>query len=763
MKKLFLLIFTTIILSTLSVQAQNLTWVSGYVTNELTGEPVSDHEVYIMLNDSTIYYSTTSTNQYGYYVDSIVPGGFTINSIYIYTNDLCVFGIHDTLIQNPDTIVNADFEICVDTIPNTSCQADFYYVPDSSNYYTIQFFDYSTSSLPIESWYWDFGDGTSSGLQNPTHAYNSSGYYNVCLTITSDSGQCTSTDCMSVYVSGGGGMSCSADFSYGVDSMQTVYFYDQSTSSNPITYYEWSFGDGSISNLQNPIHQYAVPGTYTVCLYIESVDSGMYCSDTLCVDVVVAGGGSNCIADFNYFVDSTQTQTVYFYDLSTPFGLVDSWYWDFGDGNTSTQQNPTHTYNSTGNFNVCLTITADSSTCASTYCEEIVVSGGVINCEANFAWDTAYAGSSVQFTDLSISGIGTIVSWDWLFGDGSVSYVQNPTHVYANPGTYNVCLTIVSQGMGMYCIDTACYSVVVLPAVQQYQLGGNVFASIYQLDLGFAYAYESVAGNITNVFSEMIDTLGYYQFYPLLAADYYVKVEPSPNSTYFGQYVPTYYGDVTTWDDALLINLTQNIYTADINLVPVNMGMFGPGSMSGTIEHGSTNKAYTPASNIQIMLIDDEGQYVGLEYSDDEGEFEFSGLDYGTYSLHAEVMGAYMEANEFTITEENPAIEDISMILTENEIIFGPSDIETLGDITLSEVYPNPVKGLLKLAIGSTGPTTVSVKIISQLGQEMHLETLQLSQAQILEISTDHLQPGMYFLEVISKDGYRSTRRFVKL
>jgi len=761
MKRHLILLCTIIFLGTLSLHAQNEIIVSGTVTNEINGYPIADHNVYILINDSTIFYSTAVTNSSGYYIDTIFPAGYTINSLYIYTMDLCVYGVHDTIIQNPDSVVTADFQICVDST-SQNCQAAFNYYPDSINQSIIYFYDQSTPTGDITSWYWDFGDGTTSTLQNPIHAYNTMGTYNVCLTITALSGSCTSVYCENV-ISGGGGVNCDANFNAYIDSTQsnTVYFNDLSTPLGLIESWYWDFGDGNTSTQQYPTHTYSASGSYNVCLTITA-DSGI-CTSTECEVITLSGGGSNCTADFYYFADSTQTQTAYFYDLSTPSGLVESWYWDFGDGNTSTQQNPTHMYNSPGSFNVCLTITADSGTCTSTYCELIIVSGGVINCEADFTWDSAYAGNPVQFTDLSVSGIGQIVSWDWLFGDGSVSYIQNPTHTYNVPGTYTVCLTIVSQGMGMYCIDTTCYNIVVLPAIQQYQLGGNVFAGIYQLDLGFAYAYESVAGTITNVFSEMIDTLGYYQFYPMLSGDYITKAEPSPNSTFFGQYIPTYYGDVTSWDDAVLISLTQNVYTADINLVPVSQGMFGPGTIGGIIEHGSTNKAYTPAEDIQIMLIDDNGDYVGLVYSDSEGKFEFNSLDYGNYSIHAEVMGANMAPNEFTISEESTIIDDISLILTDDEIFFGPSSIETLGDITLSDVYPNPVRDNLKLDIGSKDPTTISVKIMNQLGQAMYFETIYLDRLQTLEISTDQLQPGMFFLEVISKDGYRSTRRFVKL
>jgi len=391
-----------------------------------------------------------------------------------------------------------------------------------------------------------------------------------------------------------------------------------------------------------------------------------------------------------------------------------------------------------------------------------VVPGGVINCEADFAWDTAYAGSPVQFTDLSTSGIGSIVSWDWLFGDGSVSYAQNPTHVYTNPGTYNVCLTITSQGMGMYCIDTACYTIVVLPATQQYQLGGNVFAGIYQLDLGFAYAYESVAGTITNVFSEMIDTLGYYQFYPMFSGDYITKAEPSPNSSFFGQYMPTYYGNVVTWDDALLINLSTNVYTADINLVPINQSVFGGGSMSGSVVHGGTLRN-GPAVGVQIMLKNELGEFIGLAYSDEEGLFEFTELPFGTFTMIAEEIGYTMDPGEFILSEEQASIEDISLIKGEDEFYFGPNSIEILGDVTISDVYPNPVGDMLRIDIGINGPTQISINVVNQLGQVMKSSQTSLNNNQTLEINTDNIKPGMYFLEVVSKDNYRITRRFVKL
>ncbi|RLC07744.1 MAG: hypothetical protein DRI24_24385, partial [Deltaproteobacteria bacterium] len=456
MKKTILFFLTIAWLGLNIVQAQDIFIVSGTVTNELNGDPVPNHDVTIMLNDSNLYYSTAVTNPNGFYTDTIFITGFTVTSIYIVTNDLCTYGIHDTLIQNPGASVWADFEICVDSVPNPDCQADFYYVPDSLGQFAIQFFDNSTSAMPITSWTWDFGDGT------------------------------TSTE-------------------------------------------------------QDPVHNYADAGTYYVCLTIESADSGVSCTDTYCMDVVVGGGGGNdCLADFYHTIDSAggNYTVVQFHDLSTPVGMIDSWFWDFGDGATSTEQNPVHAYNISGYADVCLTITSDSGSCTSTECMNILITGGGGgDCQANFYYTyDSIPGSSfvVFFHDMSVP-VGLIDTWYWDFGDGTTSIEQNPVHTFTAAGEYNVCLTITTDSIS--CTSTYC-ELVYIQLPENLYLGGNIFAGVFQLDHGFAYAYKSESGVITDIYSEMIDTLGYYLFYPMAQAEYFVKVEPSPSSSYFSTYIP---------------------------------------------------------------------------------------------------------------------------------------------------------------------------------------------------------------------------------
>ncbi|MGB1317199.1 MAG: PKD domain-containing protein, partial [Flavobacteriales bacterium] len=156
----------------------------------------------------------------------------------------------------------------------------------------------------------------------------------------------------------------------------TVFFTDQSTL--PDTWL-WNFGDGNTSTLQNPVHNYTTTGTFTVTLTV--VDTIVGCSDVTTMTVFVTVVTSEFSASA---VTGSSPLTTTFTDLSSISGpgTIDTWAWDFGDGNTSTMQNPTHTYNEGGDFTVSLTTTA-SNGCSSTETKSnyIQVTGPVATCQ----------------------------------------------------------------------------------------------------------------------------------------------------------------------------------------------------------------------------------------------------------------------------------------------------------------------------------------------------------------------------------------------
>ena len=213
---------------------------------------------------------------------------------------------------------------------------------------TVNFTDESTGD--ITSWSWDFGDGGTSTAQNPSHTYNSGGTYTVALTVTGSGGSDTDTKTDYITVS----VAPTADFvgspTSGTEPL-TVNFTDQSTGGP--TSWSWDFGDGNTSTAQNPSHTYNTTGTYTVSL-IATNSCG---NDTLTkVDYITVDTCHVPAADFVGSPTSGDAPlTVNFTDQST--NNPTSWSWDFGDGGTSTAQNPSYTYDTAGTYTVTMTAT----------------------------------------------------------------------------------------------------------------------------------------------------------------------------------------------------------------------------------------------------------------------------------------------------------------------------------------------------------------------------------------------------------------------
>lgn len=299
---------------------------------------------------------------------------------------------------------------------------------------TVNFLDISTSTDPVVSWIWNFGDGNSSVSQNPSHTYTVSGIYPVQLIVITQSG-CRDTLFSPDHIAVG--TPPLVDFNANpriVCVEDPVTFIDQT---NQGFVWFWSFGDGGTSALQNPVYQYADTGTFDVTLIVNNLG----CLDTLTRDSFIQVVGP--IADFIL----TPAQgcdpplDVSFFDQSIN---ANGWFWDFGDGNTSTLQNPMHTYTTVGNYTITLVVTDSVSGCSDDFTLPVVITDP----QANFSATPTFGciGLAVPFTNNSTDAN----TYQWDFGDGNTSVAANPSHTYANPGTYDVTL-IASDGT---CADT---------------------------------------------------------------------------------------------------------------------------------------------------------------------------------------------------------------------------------------------------------------------------------------------------------------------
>jgi PKD repeat protein len=191
--------------------------------------------------------------------------------------------------------------------------------------------------------------------------------------------------------------------------------------------------DASTRRLTDPTStKQNVPASSGFALLASNDGTSRYWFNTLAVSAPVA--------DFSATPTSGSSPlTVNFSDLST--NGPTTWSWDFGDGGTSTAQNPTHVYAAAGTYTVALTATNASGSDTATKVNYITVSETPPPAPVADFSATPTSGSpplTVNFSDLSTNGPTT---WSWDFGDGGTSTAQNPTHVYAAAGTYTVALT----------------------------------------------------------------------------------------------------------------------------------------------------------------------------------------------------------------------------------------------------------------------------------------------------------------------------------
>ena len=205
---------------------------------------------------------------------------------------------------------------------------------------SVRFTD--TSSDQPDAWSWNFGDGGTSSLQNPVHTYTTAGTYTVRLDAANSLGSCWDTQGITVSSLAA---SFTANQSSGLAPL-AVQFMDTSTDQPDA--WSWNFGDGSISSLQNPVHTYTTAGVYTVNLSATNGYNGWINSPSKSITVYTLPVVSFAAIPLT----GTAGTSVLFSDQSTGYPAPTSWYWDFGDGFTSTYQNPSHQYASPGSYTV---------------------------------------------------------------------------------------------------------------------------------------------------------------------------------------------------------------------------------------------------------------------------------------------------------------------------------------------------------------------------------------------------------------------------
>lgn len=319
----------------------------------------------------------------------------------------------------------------------------------------FSFVNNSTTGSSV-SYSWDFGDGTTSTEANPTHTYSTAGNFKIHLDVRSGNDYAFAEKFINVMPTP------HVDFNIlsGTLNGKSFTFISSSTIQSGSMNYFWNLGNGNTSTLINPTETYQTSGNYEVKLIVTS-DFG--CKDSISKIVNYA---TDCNLPTAAFTVNTTNQCknnnrFIFTNQSSVIGGQLAYSWDFGDGTTSSELNPTKTYNNLGNYQVTLTVKNKAGDCAATANQTI----NVVGVNAAFVADPVslqcFSNNKFEMTNESSASTSGL-QYEWNFGDGTTSTASNPTKSYSSVGTYSI--TLIASTANSVCTDTIKHPVTIYPS-----------------------------------------------------------------------------------------------------------------------------------------------------------------------------------------------------------------------------------------------------------------------------------------------------------
>jgi PKD repeat protein len=371
------------------------------------------------------------------------------------------------------------------------------------------------------------------------------------------------------------------------------------------------------------------------------------------------------------------------------------------------------------------------------------------------------------FKDQSIGQ--SIKSWFWDFGDGSTSTVQDPEHTYANSGVYMVTLTINSLPPEFQGYETSTITKQVGAGLREFHhLGGHVFAELFPIDYGIAYLYVyDENDNLVLLDTTKINTeLGYYTFYEVPVGKCLTKARLQSGAELYGKYMPTYFRNAYDWNYAEEIEIDDSDnYECDIWLRPTTGLQTGDGQIIGQISYDTSlvNRTPVPAGEIEIILLNAQGNFFTCVTSNSDGYFDFSNIPFGTYQLFPDVAGISTTPMYVTISADKPLENNVNLVIFPNEITFSVNEHVSAFVDKAMLLYPNPVTSQARISIQVKKNSSVNVLITDMTGRTVYSQDNQLPEGtQEIILPVRDLPAGMYQVLIIPEDKVMSSGKFLK-
>lgn len=310
----------------------------------------------------------------------------------------------------------------------------------------------SDSDGSIQTYSWNFGDGSTANGSTIQHVFTSAGTYDTRLTVTDDDGA-SSFDVVQVVVQAAN-QKPTASFSANplTGAAPLLVSVDASASSDSdgtIASYSWNFGDGSNASGATTSHTYTTPGTYSLALTVVD-DDGASASMTRTITVTGAGNVAPVAAIAATPLSGTAPLNVSFNGggSTDSDGSIASYNWTFGDGSNATGVTTQHTYSNAGSYTATLRVTDNNGASGSQTVQIVVSAPQNTPPSASFVAAPTTGTAPLLVTlnaNQSSDGDGSIVSYSWSFGDGANGSGKNTVHTFSQPGTYVLALTVTDD------------------------------------------------------------------------------------------------------------------------------------------------------------------------------------------------------------------------------------------------------------------------------------------------------------------------------
>lgn len=545
------------------------------------------------------------------------------------------------------------------------------------------------------------------------------------------------------------GQGCQAFFNWNPHNMnpKRIFFHDLSVGN--ISQWLWDFGDGTSSTQKNPQHIYQQAGVYEVCLTVSNNDSVNPCLSVFCDSVYVDMPTPQCHAEFTWFPDPSNTNSLQFIDQST--GNPQIYLWDFGDGSSDTLKDPVHQFPGPGIYDVCLTIfnpgQGNNMPCFDFICKQVIVDTATAPCQADFIhWPSQQNPLKMIFQDISQ---GNINQWEWDFGDGSSGVGPIIDHTFPDTGSYQVCLAV----SGPSCQDTLCKTINVY-SPGNFNIAGQVFGGFFPANGAQVQLFRKVNGQYMLDQVTSIDSFGVYYFYQVLGGTYILRARPVQNNIPGQQFLPTYFMVSHHWFLADEIPLYQDLFGADIHMMPAPGPMNGNGTISGHVEYSDNREdgLSGPAHGIDVFLRNQNAMPLAMSTTDSSGYFEFNNVHFGNLDVHAEVTGITTIPANVNLNPANPVADNILLEIQPMMVL----PVHEVADLNgyVGDPYPNPAVDHLSLPIEWERPAEFDLRLINTSGREvLRAKIFHPGGHYKASISMPSTSPGLHVLQLLSPKG----------